>query len=319
MATYDDDTWHTGSGEYPEGLAPDRAYTHIALYLAWIGERDLGSESFTKGFVAPRETLEAFRAGEASFADFASKLREAVGGALTSEQLGELGDAFTAEYYEEVYPGDWESTVFYDEAETPYHVEPTPEHLAELFERLDEQRLAWESGEWGDEVYEGTIRLWDLSDNEQLVGTPGEIAVVSPDGLRMAAGDIDGQITIYEVASGGVLGYLQGHEGPLSALIFSDDGSQIASAGVDATVRVWNAETGEELITFEGSEEIVSSLAFTPDGKRLLTVGHPLEAYLDQDALDSYLDEELEGEEDLMLAGEDAEEDAEEGAEDDAV
>lgn len=315
MATYDDWRLHRESPEYPEALPDEHAFHHIGLYLLWLIERGLASDDLLAGWAEHAQLSTRYLAGEIEFAEVSAELMPLTGGAIGSEQLSEEGEQFTALYYEEQFPHDWSSVLFYEAMTSPYDVIPSSEHAEELFERIDEHLAAWRAGDWvAPGEYDGTVRLWDIEDleqSEQLLGSSGELAALSPDGLRMATADSEGAISVFEAATGALLGELDGHAGEVTCLVFSpprpDNRALLGSAGLDGTVRLWDAESGEELLTFEGGEEIVETLEFSADGARLLTVGHPLESLLDEESLEQ------------LYAFQEAMTDDEEDDEDDAV
>jgi WD40 repeat protein len=61
---------------------------------------------------------------------------------------------------------------------------------------------------------------------------------VSPDRKTIAAGGVDGRISIVS-SSGTVIGVLDVHTNPIHALAWSPDGQQLASAAADA-ILVWD-------------------------------------------------------------------------------
>ena len=117
----------------------------------------------------------------------------------------------------------------------------------------------------------------------------------SPDGTRLAAGNLDTTIQIWDTASGEELTVLQtsikdsnmwflsrgngkdivnnpmkeqGNARP-STLAFSPDGSLLACGSEDSTIKLWNTITGELIATFTGHLSNVNHLDFSSDGNML--------------------------------------------------
>jgi hypothetical protein len=97
----------------------------------------------------------------------------------------------------------------------------------------------------------------------------------SPDGKILAAGNSDGEVQLWDVASGKLRVALPGHR-PAKAAVgaevrqvaFSPNGKLLASAGWDKTVRLWDPESHRELATLP-QDGFANGVAFTPDGKTL--------------------------------------------------
>jgi WD40 repeat protein len=96
---------------------------------------------------------------------------------------------------------------------------------------------------------------------------------VSPGGDRLAAGDTENGVYIWDLANGTQLPAPAGHSGQpgrYPALVwgvaFSPDGTRVASAGGDGRLRLWETDSGQELANLGGHTEAVTCLAFSPDG-----------------------------------------------------
>lgn len=72
---------------------------------------------------------------------------------------------------------------------------------------------------------------------------------LSSDGNMLAAGNQDGNISLWDVESGEKLGTLAGHAGLVLRLAFNPDGSQLVSAGFDRLAKVWDVKSGNELFS----------------------------------------------------------------------
>jgi WD40 repeat protein/serine/threonine protein kinase len=93
----------------------------------------------------------------------------------------------------------------------------------------------------------GDIRFWDVRTRHEnalkLSPRAGAICIaLSADGRRLAAGDSDGRITIWDVASHQEVATLEGHQEPVRRLAFTPDGDHLVSASKDQ-LRVWRAES----------------------------------------------------------------------------
>jgi eukaryotic-like serine/threonine-protein kinase len=120
-------------------------------------------------------------------------------------------------------------------------------------------------------------RFWELDMPREVVALGDETNRVrafafSPDGQRLAMGDQNGVVTLWDAMSGRRLRVFHGHTNQVSALAFSPDGMRLATASADHTARIWAAETGEEFFCLGHAAGLIR-LFFTPDGERLITLG----------------------------------------------
>jgi WD40 repeat protein len=104
----------------------------------------------------------------------------------------------------------------------------------------------------------------------------------SPDGRLLASGScgqrdsggncIQGEIKLWEVATGSLVRTLSGHTNWVNSVAFSPDGRLLASGSSDRTIKLWEVATGSLVRTLSGHTNWVRSVAFSPDG-RLLASG----------------------------------------------
>jgi WD40 repeat protein/serine/threonine protein kinase len=80
----------------------------------------------------------------------------------------------------------------------------------------------------------------------------------------------NGEVKIWDVATGQEVRSLRGHVGGAFAVAFAPDGRRLASGGVeDALVKLWDPETGREVLTLRGHSDGVLGVVFSPDGRHL--------------------------------------------------
>jgi WD40 repeat protein len=96
----------------------------------------------------------------------------------------------------------------------------------------------------------------------------GRVAI-SPVGRSVAIGGRDNAIQIVDLATGGVLAKLLGHEDEITGLAFGVDGHRLFSGSLDKTVREWDVAQHSQVgvMPFDSA---VFNLAISPDGSRLI-------------------------------------------------
>jgi WD40 repeat protein/serine/threonine protein kinase len=93
---------------------------------------------------------------------------------------------------------------------------------------------------------------------------------ISPDGHRLAAGNADGTIGLFDLETGAELPALRGHTRAVGSVAFHPQGTRLASTSADGTVRVWDLTTGQQVFKWRGQADPRSyRVAFSPDGRRL--------------------------------------------------
>lgn len=103
----------------------------------------------------------------------------------------------------------------------------------------------------------------------------------SPDGKSLATCGMDGNIFVWDVASGQMKSSMKGHAGNVIEVSFSPNGRMLASAGSDGTARVWDVSTGNQLRVFTAdvhpnkgiSQKGISFATFSADNNTLFYGG----------------------------------------------
>ncbi len=162
------------------------------------------------------------------------------------------------------------------------------EYLTDLacWMRDDRTLLASASG-FPDGEATGRVIIWDMSNPAQPervreLSTDGSggmfsAVAVSPNGQRLAAGDLDGTICVWDIgdlANARMIAALRGHEDQINEVLFVDTpGDWLMSASGaedrqegDDSIRIWDVRAGREIARFGGHTDAVNALALSPDG-----------------------------------------------------
>ncbi|MFB2917471.1 NB-ARC domain-containing protein [Aerosakkonema funiforme] len=98
---------------------------------------------------------------------------------------------------------------------------------------------------------------------------------ITPDGKLLASGDVDGEIRLWQVASGQLIYTHHAHADWVFSVAFSPDGKTLASASADQTIKLWDISDLDNIqqsftLNQEGEHRNwIRSIAFSPDGQTL--------------------------------------------------
>ncbi len=137
---YDDASWHYG-GEFPDDLPQEAGAIHTGMYLSWALLNGLGGEIHLE---ESPEGLEELRSQQITPAGFFLKYCD---GKFTDEDLNELGNRFTA-YYFDFQNGQYineYSSLFGESLPSLYHVEDSWENYIIVSTLLDQRFSAWKT------------------------------------------------------------------------------------------------------------------------------------------------------------------------------
>lgn len=120
-----------------------------------------------------------------------------------------------------------------------------------------------------------TVMVLDARTGADLVELEGEANLWtmawSPDGRYLAGGHGRG-LTLWDAATGKVVGRFSEKWFELKSVAFSPDSRSVASASYyDSTIRLHSVPGGQELQQFRGHEGLATGVLFTPDGQSLVS------------------------------------------------
>ncbi|MEK8018238.1 MAG: NB-ARC domain-containing protein, partial [Candidatus Parabeggiatoa sp.] len=93
--------------------------------------------------------------------------------------------------------------------------------------------------------------------------------VFSPDGKRLATGDVNGQIHLWEVDNNEHILTIPAHHYWIYSVAFSSSSRRLASASSDQTVKIWDAENGQCIQILQRTATVFS-VNFSPSNENIL-------------------------------------------------
>lgn len=95
----------------------------------------------------------------------------------------------------------------------------------------------------------------------------------SPDGRTLATGGWNGEVKVWDPATGVLLQTLKGHSRRVYCITYAADGQTLYSAAADRSVRAWDVAKGAEKYAIKKLPREVISLAVSVDGKLIALTG----------------------------------------------
>lgn len=133
MLIYDKIDWHYGADDFPRELDDKSAGTHIGLFLTWIINNNLLSESLATNSLC---AIAKVKSREITGIEF---LQNNCDGMLSEDDLNKVGNKFAKFYYESgEYYKDYADSLAND-CDTIYHVEDTWGNYDKLSKYIDEK------------------------------------------------------------------------------------------------------------------------------------------------------------------------------------
>jgi len=153
MSKYDDASWHY-DGDFPADLPKENGATHIGMYLTWCIDNNLLAEELEDDCAEEIQQVKNRTLTGAAF------LLHCCDGKFTTDDLNDIGNAFTQDYYNDDTAFAQEfNDYFYDYAQlfdvaitadyldqdSLYRVANTWSHYNRIQEVITQRFIAWQS------------------------------------------------------------------------------------------------------------------------------------------------------------------------------
>jgi WD40 repeat protein len=110
---------------------------------------------------------------------------------------------------------------------------------------------------------DGKLRIWDLPQSRHQLAELNNISVAKfeQQGQRLAVGDNNGLIQLWNFSGTQKLAAWQAHQGSVTSLNFSQDGQRLVTSGNDEIIRIWNISNRmpKELLHWKGGAYAILS------------------------------------------------------------
>ncbi|MBT3223753.1 MAG: WD40 repeat domain-containing protein, partial [Proteobacteria bacterium] len=108
-----------------------------------------------------------------------------------------------------------------------------------------------------------TVAVLDAA-NAQAVG-------FSPSGDKLAAGNLEGEVSVWDLVSLDEPEVFDVHNSPVEVVAFSAAGEWLASGDLGGNIQLRDVASGRKITQFKGHQTGVTDIAFSPDGQIMAT------------------------------------------------
>lgn len=95
---------------------------------------------------------------------------------------------------------------------------------------------------------------------------------IGRDGQRAVSGGQDSKVGVWDVSSGTLTAFLDGHTSPVACVANSEECRVAASGSVDGTIRIWDLDRLKCISVLDGHKDALSMVAISSDGQRAASV-----------------------------------------------
>lgn len=120
-----------------------------------------------------------------------------------------------------------------------------------------------------------SVQIFDLRTRLpfQTFTFPGSLGLLffSPDGGRLYATTMDGNIYSRNLSDGQIISFIENHSGEITSFTFLPDRKTLVTGSIDRTIKVWDSVAGKQLRVILGHGAAISTLSVSDDGRYLLS------------------------------------------------
>lgn len=135
---YDKAKYHFNGRFFPKNLDENQAFVHTGMYVGWLAENDMFNKEWSKSLKAE---IKKFKKRKLKGSD----LYKSFDGAISINELNELGNKFSLEYFDfdtGHYLIDYDS-ILVKKLPTMYHVKDTWENYFKMKRVIDKRFKEW--------------------------------------------------------------------------------------------------------------------------------------------------------------------------------
>jgi WD40 repeat protein len=124
------------------------------------------------------------------------------------------------------------------------------------------------------------IRLWTVQPPRRplyrlnWVGNFVYSLGMNPDGVTLASGHEDGEVKLWDIREGKLIGKFPAHPQTVTKLLYTPDGKNLITGSTDRTIKIWDTSNNKLLFTLTGHSARIRSLALHPNGQVLASASN---------------------------------------------
>lgn len=101
-----------------------------------------------------------------------------------------------------------------------------------------------------------------------------DLFYISPDGKKVLGCKTNGEILVWDVLTGDLIGKMVGHTKQISAVSFCDGGLRVATGSFDKLIIIWDLAACKSILKINNHDDRLKDVVFSPDGARIFSLDY---------------------------------------------